>query len=351
MILDFSVGDDDQNNGLIKQVLVIGFVVLLVCYAAVKLALRPYSSNEHSFTRTNQTKSRQERKLYSPPAGYFLNKDHLYLFTQTWLPLKSTTNPKAVIVLVHGVGEHCGRYEALARQLCDKLGVAVVALDHQGHGKSEGDRLFVRDFDDFVDDVEALTKQTQAKFPGVPCVILGHSMGGLIAIRTVQKYPKLFVSAIFSAPALGVSASKTMLKYAPLLAERVPHLPTQRLDPNLLCRDPCVVDLYCNDPLCSKQGVTARLGYEILGAIEKALAWAREVEVPYLIVRGSEDKITLKPEIEQFQQATSSNDNTFVELKGLYHEIFNEKGEQALNLVVDWITKRLAMMPSTSSMV
>ena len=315
-------------------------VVSVVLFLAAKTFLKPYSSQTHSFTGSKSTKSRADRKAYAPPLGYFLNKDHLYIYHQEWLPANGT--PKGVVVLVHGLGEHCGRYATLANRLCKELGVAVVALDHQGHGKSEGDRLFVVHFEDFVADVMQLTSIARKKFgANVPFYMLGHSLGGLIAIRCVEKHPDQFVAAVFSAPALTVNASETERKLAPLISTYLPHLPMNKVDPNILTHDPCLTDLYCNDPLVTLDGVTARLGAELLDAIDRALAFSYEVTLPYLLIRGSADRVTLREGIVEFHKQSKSKDKTFTELKDLYHEIFNEVNSPAASIVIDWLKARM----------
>jgi acylglycerol lipase len=327
--------------GAVLVALVFGLVVSVILYALGKTLLRPFSSSQHSFVKTAKTKSRAQRKMYAPPNGYLLNKDNLYIFTQTWLPADSSKNLNSVIILAHGVGEHCGRYAGFAQRMCDALGVAVVALDHQGHGKSEGDRLFVVEFDDYLDDIRRVCQMAKERFPSLPLVMLGHSLGGLMAIRSVEKFPEYFSAAVFSAPALSVVASKTELQLAPYLSKYLPHLPTNKIDPNLLSHDPCIVDLYCNDPLCTTNGVSARLGCEILGAIDEALAFASEISMPMLVIRGGEDRVTLKPGVEQFLKAVSSSDKTFIEIEGLFHEIFNEDKGNAQQLVIEWLSQHL----------
>jgi acylglycerol lipase len=338
----FGPGYGDQHHNIAAVVsLVVAAAISLGLYFAAKTLLKPYSSKTHAFVRTAKTTERSQRAKYEPPSSYFLNKDNLYIYHQTWVPTANEP-PSAVVVFVHGVGEHCGRYDTFAKRMCAELGVAVVSLDHQGHGKSEGDRLFVVDFEDYVEDVMKVSTMAKTQFKDVPQYILGHSLGGLVAVRCVQKYPNQFTAAVFSAPALSVKASANERMMAPYLAEYLPHLPMNRVDPNLLSHDSCVVDLYCNDPLVSTSGVTARLGCEILDTIDKTLAWADEITLPYFLIRGDADQVALREGIVQFHTNTKSKDKTFTELTGLYHEIFNEVNTPAISMVIAWLKQRMS---------
>jgi acylglycerol lipase len=316
-----------------------------VLYILARTLLKPYSSDVHSFVRTNNTKNRNARKLYDPPKGYFLNKDLLYLYFQEWKPTNQVDgNPiNGVIFLIHGVGEHIGRYSCLAQTLSNNLNCLVVGSDLQGHGKSEGDRLFVVEFQNYVQDVYQLATSVKAKHGNTPMFLLCHSMGGLIGIRLLEKHPELFTGAVISAPALSVKASSFERKLAPLISQYLPHLPMNKVDPNLLSHDPCTVDLYCNDPLVTTDGVSARLGNELLNTIDEALAFANEITLPYLLIRGSLDQVTLRPGIIQFFESTKSQDKTFTELTDLFHEIFHEKDSPATSIVNQWIQARLVI--------
>jgi alpha-beta hydrolase superfamily lysophospholipase len=322
------------------SLLALGLLLLLF----VRTALGPYTSGEHSFVPSAGTATRKQRAAYSSPAGYFLNKDHLYIAYRVFGAERQPAQPpKAVVLIVHGVGEHSGRYEALAETLRRECGAACLGLDHQGHGKSEGDRLFVRDFEDYVQDVLQLSDYAKALDGAtVPQIILGHSLGGLVSIRTFEKEQKRFVGAIFSAPALAVDASDLERKLAPWLSSKLPKLQMNKIDPNLLSHDPSVVDKYVNDPLCVTHGVTARLGDEVLQAIDRALAYAEEITTPYLLLRGTADKITFRQGVVDFHAKTKSVSKTFVEIPDYYHEIFNEKDSIATKMVVSWLKERLA---------
>lgn len=323
--------------------MMLGFLFIFLCILWIVLRFfKRFASQSHTFHRTKHTYSRQARKLYKPPTEYFLNKDNLYIYYSEKQGLNVPNEEvKFFVLIVHGIGEHSGRYQQLSETLVNELGVVVVSLDHQGHGKSEGDSLFVVEFEDYICDVMEVVRQTKKKFKNSQCILLGHSMGGLIAIRCIEKYAKEFSFAIISAPALSVHASSIERRLAPILSSVLPKFPMKTIDINNLSHDPCVVDLYANDPLVSTGGVTARLGAEILSEIDKALAFSYDFVVPYLLMRGSKDQIVSGDGIRQFHANSNSSDKTFYEFPELFHEIFQEPKSPAIPEVVKWLKLHL----------
>jgi len=153
---------------------------------------------------------------------------------------------KAIIVISHGLAEHSGRYDGLANKL-KALGYAVYALDHQGHGQSEGTRGYVKAFMDFPADVIQLTKMAKEKHPLVKKVfLLGHSMGSLISIHTVNAAPDLFDGVVLSAPPLAADLPPGTKEFGPMISKYLPKLPGPPIEGlHTLSRDPHVVDRYC----------------------------------------------------------------------------------------------------------
>jgi len=180
----------------------------------------------------------------------FLTTDGIALFGRSWLPEGS---PRALVCIVHGLGEHSGRYDHLAADLVT-AGFAVVAPDQRGHGRSGGLRGHVDGFATFVTDLTGFIEAQQAEFgTELPLFLLGHSMGGLITVLTLQDaQTPTFAGAIISNPCLGVSVQAPAIKVAvaKLLGKLLPKL---RLDNELtvqdICRDPEVVAAYEADPL------------------------------------------------------------------------------------------------------
>src|SRR5918999_1629351 len=150
-------------------------------------------------------------------------------------------DPAFVLLLAHGYGEHAGRYEHVAQRFVDE-GAVVYAPDHLGHGKSEGERAHVDDGEDFSADLHRVAERARAEHPGLPVVLLGHSMGGLIATRYAQKHPGELDALVLSGPAIGGAPELEML----LALDPIPDVP---IDPAVLSRDPAVGQAYADDPL------------------------------------------------------------------------------------------------------
>ncbi len=150
-------------------------------------------------------------------------------------------DPRYIAVLVHGYGEHIGRYEQLAARLHEH-GAAVFGPDHYGHGRSEGERALVADVDELAADVDLVAERARAAHPGLPLVVIGHSMGGIVATRFTQLHPDDVALLVLSAPAIGGNPEIAAV------AEMDP-MPEIPIDPAALSRDPAVGEAYASDPL------------------------------------------------------------------------------------------------------
>lgn len=190
------------------------------------------------------------------PAHYFKSRSTgILLHYRSWLPPATSpaTNPKATIYLCHGYGEHLGRHEPFALALT-AAGFTVHALDLQGHGQSHGDRAYLTSLDDVVADVLELATRVAPSQAGVPSFIFGHSMGGLITLRTVQSSAgaAMFSGAVLSGPAIMIDPKidTSFNRWLALTFSNVlPKLPVTPLEPNKLCSDKRVIDQYMMDPL------------------------------------------------------------------------------------------------------
>jgi alpha-beta hydrolase superfamily lysophospholipase len=160
------------------------------------------------------------------------------LTARTWQPQDA---PSHVVLLAHGYGEHVGRYEHVAAALVAN-GAVVYAVDHVGHGKSEGERVLIQDFERIVDDLHEVDRRARAEHSGLPVVLIGHSMGGLIAARYAQRYGDSLTAVVLSGPLVGGWEAAGQL-----LA--LPEIPDVPLDITTLSRDPKVGEYYDSDPL------------------------------------------------------------------------------------------------------
>lgn len=244
----------------------------------------------------------------------------------------------ADVVLVHGYGEHSGRYVPVAERLT-AAGLRVSSLDLRGHGRSTGLRKGdIDDFDRLVDDVSAYVDTVRTDRP---LFVYGHSMGGLIAARLAERGDARFAGLIIASAALAAAESipAPLLKVANVLGKLAPGLRTIALDGDAVSRDEQVRRDYDADPLNFRGKLTAGTGREMNVAMSEAFADARRITVPVLLIHGSADKLTSPSGSEKFAQAVGSSDVTVRIWEGAYHELHHEpERDEVLDTIVDWVT-------------
>lgn len=263
------------------------------------------------------------------------------IYYQYWQPESS---PRAVILLVHGAGEHGARYRGFADYFTGH-GYAVVALDHVGHGRSQGIPGHVERFDDYLQTLRVFHQQVVADFPSLPVFLLGHSMGGLISSNYLLQHQDEFVGCILSGPAIKTEMEPGFLQMLVIrcLAVITPHVGVLQLDANGVSRDPAEVELYVNDPLIHHGKMSARKVRELFAGMHAIQARAGEITLPMLLLHGGEDAMA-SPEGSRFlADHIGSSDKTLKIYPGLYHEIFNEpERQEVFGDVLDWCEQRLA---------
>ena len=221
--------------------------------------------------------------------GSFKGVRNASIYQQAWLPDEEA---KAVVLVVHGLGEHSGRYMNVVNAVVPR-GYAVYALDHIGHGKSEGGREVVERFEDYTDTLTIYLARVKDQEAGKPVFLLGHSMGGLIASYYLLDHQDAFRGAVISAPSvkIGDNVSNGTILMSKVLSALAPRMGVLALDAGSISRDPEVVRAYVDDPLVFHGKTPARLAAEMLKAIMRVTAEARTIRLPLLIVQGSEDKL------------------------------------------------------------
>ena len=258
----------------------------------------------------------------------------------TWTP---DSDPRAVVVLSHGLGEYARRYDHVAARF-EKAGLVTYALDHRGHGRSGGKRMLVRDISEYTGEFATLVGIARREHPGLRCIVLGHSMGGGIVFAYGVERPDDYDLMVLSAPAVAAQelVSPIMVFAAKILGVLVPWLPVQELDVDAISRDPAVVAAYKADPLVYHGKVPTGVGRALLQVGETMPERAPALSAPLLVVHGSDDRLIPVAGSRRLVECVGSTD---VELKiypGLYHEVFNEpERDQVLNDVVSWINSRL----------
>ena len=257
------------------------------------------------------------------------------IFWQKWEPAK----PKAVVVIAHGLAEHSGRYGHVADRL-NESGYAVYALDHRGHGRSDGTPGNVERFTFLRGDLDTLLSQARGEHPGLPVFLLGHSYGGLIALeylvtRGSSGLTGLCLSGAAVDPSVGSPVERAV---APLLSAIAPNLQVVPLDPQAVSRDPLEVKKYVEDPLNYHGKIRARTGAESLAAVKRVVAGLGRVTLPVLVQHGTEDKLVSAAGSKMIAEQIGSHDKTLHLYDGLYHEIFNEpERDRVLGDLVGWL--------------
>jgi len=257
-----------------------------------------------------------------------------------WTP---DTPPRAVVVLSHGLGEYARRYDHVAQFFGD-AGLVTYALDHRGHGRSDGKRMLVRDISEYTGDFDTLVGIATREHHGLKCIVLGHSMGGGIVFAYGVERPDNYDMMVLSAPAVAAQdlVSPLMTVAAKVLGVLTPGLPVQELDVEAISRDPAVVAAYNDDPLVYHGKVPAGVGRALLQVGETMPQRAPALTAPLLVVHGDADRLIPVDGSRRLVECVGSTD---VELKvypGLYHEVFNEpERAQVLGDVVSWILKRV----------
>ncbi|MFP5073117.1 lysophospholipase [Pseudonocardia nantongensis] len=248
------------------------------------------------------------------------------LYWQCWLP---TGEPTGVLLISHGIGEHSGRYDPVVGTLLPD-GWAIYGLDHRGHGRSGGTRVHVRRYDDLLQDFETFRRDVAARHPGLPLFLLGHSLGGQIALAYALRHQDRLSGLALSAPAL---VSDTVpARLVPVLALVARALPTLRpvgIDDSAISSDPAVVADYRADPLVHHGKPTLSLGAAIYAQMDSLPPRAVELRLPLLIQHGTEDRLTDPSGTRRLDEASGSPDTTVQWYDGLWHEIFHEPGRDA----------------------
>lgn len=270
----------------------------------------------------------------APRTLYLTTTDSINLRCLAW----DHVEPKAVVALVHGMGEHCGRYGHVADYL-NQQGFALLAYDQRGHGESGGPRGYTPSLEALLDDLALFLKKVEKEYPNTPIVLYGHSMGGNVvlnySLRRKANIAGLIVSSpwidlAFAPPAWKVNAARWLKMLLPKLS-----MPND-LNVNDLSRDPQVVSAYQKDPLVHDR-ITPCMGYELMQAANWLQNFDGEMPVRTLLFHGTADKITSHPASKAFA-ARVSGAITFVEYEGFYHETHNEPEKaQVLERIGAWL--------------
>jgi acylglycerol lipase len=248
---------------------------------------------------------------------------------------------RGVVVTVHGFKAHSGAFEWAAAQLVEH-GLAVYALDLRGHGKSEGEPLWVEHFADYVEDLDRFVDLVKAREPGVPLFVLAHSAGGVISSAYALEHQDKLAGFICESFAQEVPVPAAVLAVVRGVARLAPHLGVFDLKAEDFSRDPVFVEHMRADPLISPQKYPAHTVAELNRAELRLDQEFPQIQLPVLILHGTSDRATSPHGSERFYETAGSTDKTLRLYEGHYHDLLNDLGkEEVLHEITDWIDGHL----------
>jgi alpha-beta hydrolase superfamily lysophospholipase len=275
---------------------------------------------------------------HKPTEETFEDVDGLKIFFRAWHP---DGQARAVVVICHGVNSHGGQYLWTGDQLVHS-GFAVYAIDLRGRGKSEGERFYVDDVSDYVEDLAALVRLAKSREPGLPVFLLGHSAGGVVScIYTLENQAEL-AGLICESFAFKVPAPDLALGIIKGISYVAPHLPVLKLKNEDFSRDPEAVQALNNDPLTANEVQPAKTVAALVRADERLEKEFPLITLPVFILHGTVDKATVPSGSQFFYDTVGSKDKTLRLYEGHFHDLLNDIGkEQVLADIKAWINQRL----------
>lgn len=269
--------------------------------------------------------------------GRFEGAGGVEIFWQSWRP----DAVRATVALAHGASEHSSRYAWTAERLAER-GYATYAVDHRGHGRSAGARAYVDQMDNVVADFDQIVDRAAGDYPGAPHFVLGHSMGGCVAIAYTVRHQEKLDGLVLSAPLAALEAASPVERIAAQLLSRVaPRLGVYPIDSSTVSRDPEVVRNYDADPLNFHGKLPARTVHELSQTVGRFPTDVARLTLPMLLMHGTADRLVPQHGTEMVDANAGSQDKTFVRYDGLYHELLNEpERERVLGDVADWLDAR-----------
>lgn len=273
-------------------------------------------------------------------SGMFEGASGVPIFYQRWLPMGGVR--RGSVVIVHGLGEHSDRYTNVVSRLLPE-GYAVYAADHQGFGRSGGQRGHVKRFADYLPDLRHMVEMAHSEQQGMPLAMFGHSMGGLISLQYVLAYAHTLDLLVLSAPGLRANFPKWLVMFLRLINFVYPTFSIRRPgDPSVITRDREALRRFLDDPLRVPIN-TARFATEGIATQSNTMQRAAEIRLPVLMIHGAADQFVDPRATEEFFHKISSEDKTLLLYEGFYHEIHNDLDkEKPLDDIVQWLNARMA---------
>lgn len=283
----------------------------------------------------------KEKKNYNLKEEWIEGKGGLKIFIRSWLPDKMS---RGVVVIVHGFNSHTGYYFRVAEQFTDS-GLAVYALDLRGRGKSEGERFYVEKFEDYISDVHALVRLAQAREPGLPIFLLGHSAGGVISCVYTLEHQDELSGLICESFAFQVPSPDFAIAVIRGLSRLAPHAHVLKLPNKQFSRDPQIVEAMNRDPLIANEVQPTHTLAELVHADERLKRDFHLITLPVLILHGTLDKVTKPDGSRIFYEQAGSKDKTLKLYEGHYHDLLSDIGKEAVMAdIIGWIDAHLPVV-------
>lgn len=267
---------------------------------------------------------------------FFVGRNGEKIYRQWWLP---SGEAEAVILIVHGLAEHSGRYRPLVHHFVP-MGYAVYGFDHQGHGRSGGIRCHADCLEDFTENLQRMVLWIKEQQPGKKLILFGHSMGGLITANYLIDHQNEVDEAILSAPAMVSSVRPTTWQKVKVgLLHRIrPRAEFRTLEPQGVSRDPDVVQSYSSDPLVHRGPMSIGLSLVLGNAMSRVRDKAQAITLPLLVVQGGQDLLVDPQGAKTLFKIVSSKRKQLKYYPDAYHELLNEpEAPQVLELMENWL--------------
>ncbi|KAM1398440.1 hypothetical protein ACFX2I_015893 [Malus domestica] len=266
------------------------------------------------------------------------------LFTQSWTPV--SVNIRGVVILMHGLNEHSGRYDYFAKQL-NANGFKVYGMDWIGHGGSDGLHAYVPSLDYAVTDMKLFLEKVLAENPGLPCFCFGHSTGAAIVLKVMldPKFESRIDGVVLTSPAVGVQPTHPIfVVIAPLLSFLLPRYQISAANKKGMpvSRDPAALVAKYSDPLVYTGSIRVRTGYEILRITSYLQQNLTKLRVPFFVLHGTADTVTDPEASQKLYDEASSTDKTIKLFDGLLHDLLFEPEREAITKgIIEWLNRRI----------
>jgi acylglycerol lipase len=266
------------------------------------------------------------------------------LYYQAWLPAPAP--PRAVLINLHGLGDHSGLYPNLATYI-PQSNLALYAFDMRGNGRSPGQRAYLRGWHEYREDLHAFLAKVREWQPKIPLFLLGNSLGGLVVLEYALNHPKGLTGVIAAAPPLGrLGVPPVLMTLGRVLSRVLPRFSLRvGMDLTGLARDPAVMEAVLADPLFHRRG-TARLSTEVTAAIDRVQSQAGAFGVPLLLLHGSADRMVPPDGSREFFSKLRFPGSEFKEYPEAYHGLFADiDADRVLQDLLRWMDARLGEIP------